>query len=190
MTGGSRQISRSPVPLTLASNATEPIVNPSPAHVTRANWSGLRSGFWLSPADPETAVVQLPCGPQKEESRFSARSTKAKPILAESARAWSKRDVAAQFRLEPVEPRDPLVSHVRVGKDAPLSTGRPDHPGAPKKRRRRGLRRLRATPCAATTHDDSHPVCRRILILFVARQRGDASREILRLCAAYSYAFR
>jgi phage terminase large subunit len=47
-----------------------------------------------------------------------ARSTKAKPLLhvPESVRAWSKRDVAAQFRLEPVEPREPVESHVWVGR--------------------------------------------------------------------------
>src|SRR5271165_6648087 len=41
-----------------------------------------------------------------------------KPLfdVAESTRTWSKRDVAAQFRLEPVEPREPVVSHVRVGR--------------------------------------------------------------------------
>src|SRR5271163_1600713 len=45
-------------------------------------------------------------------------STKAKPLadVAEPGRAWSKHDVAAQFRLEPVEPQDPVVSHVRVGR--------------------------------------------------------------------------
>jgi hypothetical protein len=56
-------------------------------------------------------------GPKKEERRFSARSTKAKPLLdvAESARAWSKHDVAAQFRLEPVEPPDAVVSTYGLG---------------------------------------------------------------------------
>src|SRR5271169_6664455 len=48
----------------------------------------------------------------------SGNSTKAKPLadVAEPGRAWSKHDVAAQFRLEPVEPREPVVSHVRVGR--------------------------------------------------------------------------
>ena len=50
---------------------------------------------------------------------FSAsRSTKAGRLLdvAESAHAWSKRDVAAQFRLEPIESQDPVVSHIRIGR--------------------------------------------------------------------------
>jgi hypothetical protein len=48
----------------------------------------------------------------------SGDSTKGKPIadVVEPVRAWSKHDVAAQFRLEPAQPREPGVSHVRVGR--------------------------------------------------------------------------
>jgi hypothetical protein len=53
---------------------------------------------------------------RKKQGAAFPHSTKAGPLLdvSESPRAWSKRDVAAQFRLEPVEPQDPVVSHVRI----------------------------------------------------------------------------
>jgi len=44
--------------------------------------------------------------------------TKGKPFagVAESARATGKHDVAPQFRLEPVESREPRVSHIWVAR--------------------------------------------------------------------------
>ena len=64
------------------------------------------------------AVEDVRREPHEPPASYSARSTKAESMLdiAESARTWGKRDVAAQLRLEPVEPRGPIVSHIWVGR--------------------------------------------------------------------------
>jgi hypothetical protein len=77
-------------------------------------------------------------------------STKANP--AEPAHAWVKHDVAAQLRLEPVEPRESLViSHVRVGRHPRITT--------PPKRRSLRLRRSWPMPSRSGGCPSPIPTC-------------------------------